>query len=265
MSTSASSNSEASDDHHAVTGSQNRMPHRRFLAKFFNLSTRIPVFSQTTFDRAKLQRLAALYDAECKTKKPSIPKFMNRAAVLQMYDQPAWPAKKERISQDMVATLKKEQLIPDCILQHNGKKRTLAELRYLPEVLKIFDERVKKRKTAVPTNEAKISEHRIQQDTTHYSQSLFHVDYMDQSVPQTGMGAAQPPLGRSKPAPSGDPPTHTLRCGLALPRPAPPPRVANAKFPPEILTNVQLQQSFNTISRFPSWGQADTNPRTAGW
>ena len=93
----------ADDD---ITASENRMPARRFLGKFFNVSTRSAIWSRSTFDQAKLQRLAALYDEVCKTRKPTISKFMNRPDVLQIFNQPCWPAKKQQVSKDMVVILK---------------------------------------------------------------------------------------------------------------------------------------------------------------
>jgi len=113
---------------------------------FLNVQTRSSVVSQTTFDMAILERLAILYDDLCKTKKPTIPKFMNRADVLQMFNQPAWPSKQKQVSRDTVSVLKRENLIPDSIIWKNGKKRTEAELQCHPAVLALFEERKAKRR-----------------------------------------------------------------------------------------------------------------------
>jgi hypothetical protein len=102
--------------------------------------------SQTTFDKAILERLAILYDDLCKTKKPKIPKFMNRADVLQMFNQPAWPCKREQVSRETVSVLKRENLIPDSVLWKDGKKRSEAELQNDPAVLAVFEERKAKRR-----------------------------------------------------------------------------------------------------------------------
>jgi hypothetical protein len=136
---------------------KDRMPGKRFIYKLLNLSTRGAVnLSNTKYDVDKLKQLMCLYDALCASSEvPTLPSFLQRPDVLQIYGMDSFPEKEVRAPcRSTIHLAVQRGDIPQYLMAPDGYRRSITELSRDPAVAKavklsLRERRERKKQTGI--------------------------------------------------------------------------------------------------------------------
>ena len=141
---------------------KDRMPGNRFISKLLNLSTRAAVnLSNTKYDVDKLKELMSLYDALCASSEvPTLPSFLQRPDVLQIYGMDSFPEKEVRAPcRSTIHRAIQRGDIPQYLMAPDGYRRSITELSRDPAVAKavtlsLRERRERKKQTGIIEQDA---------------------------------------------------------------------------------------------------------------
>lgn len=165
-----------------------RMPGYRFLTMLLNKKTRDSVdLTRTKFDRDKLEKLVALYDA-CGTKRMSVLSFIQRSEVRELYGlQLANSDRSEGLCNYAFYNLRNSQAIPERLLYDAaGKRRSVNELRMDPEIIQIFE--------TVKDDKRREKRMRVEQQDVGRGEQL-HVTLHDRGYPSRPLVSCSSAIG----------------------------------------------------------------------